>query len=206
MPLTVPTEKQAETAATITPLLAQRWSPYVFAAKPVTAEDLLALFEAARWTASSYNEQPWRYVVARRDANPELHAAIVKTLAAGNQPWAAEAPVLAVGIISTTFKRNDKPNKSALHDLGAASAQLTIEATSRGLAVHQMIGIDPDAAKTALGVPDGFEVYTALAIGYPGNAAASDAPYADRDQKPRSRQPLSAFVFSSWDTPARFIN
>lgn len=180
--------------------LAKRYSPYVYEDRPVSQEDLTSLFEAARWSASSYNEQPWRYIVATRD-NTEEYERLLSCLVEGNQAWARQAPVLALGVVKTTFTHNDKPNRVALHDLGAASASLTFEATSRGLAVHQMGGILPDKAREVYGVPEGYEVVTALAIGYAGTP--DDTDLGRRDRKPRKRRPLAEFVFAGrWDEPA----
>lgn len=134
-------------------LLASRWSPYAFAERPVSDDDLRSLFEAARWAASSYNEQPWSYIVATK-SNPAEFERLLSCLVEGNQPWAKAAPVLALGCTNLHFARNNKPNAAAIHDLGLASATLTIEATARGLSVHQMIGILPDKARELYGIPE----------------------------------------------------
>ena len=176
-------------------LLVQRRSPYAFDPdRPVSAEDLVSLFEAVRWTMSSYNAQPWRYVVAARDRDPETWERIYNVLVEGNQPWAVNAPVLAIGVIRKTFEYNDKPNKAAAHDLGAASAMLTVEATSRGLVVHQMIGIEPEKAHQEFSLGEEYEVLTALAIGYEGGADAIPETYAERDRGERQRKALSEIV------------
>ena len=124
----------------------EAWSPYAFSDRPVSEDDLRSLFEAARWAASSYNEQPWRYIVATR-TDTEAFERLVSCLVEGNQPWAKLAPVLALGCTSLNFAANGRPNDAAEHDLGAASACLCLEATARGLFVHQMIGILPDKAR-----------------------------------------------------------
>src|SRR5688500_16361669 len=134
--------KQAKPEHPIQELLTRRWSPYAFSDRPVSDDDLRSLFEAARWAASSYNEQPWRYIVATK-AEPAEFERLVSCLVEGNQGWAKAAPVLAVGCTSLRFAINGKPNAAAVHDLGLASANLTLEATARGLCVHQMIGILP---------------------------------------------------------------
>src|SRR3954451_1297373 len=119
-------QKQATPDHPIHELLARRWSPYAFADRPVPEDDLRSLFEAARWAASSYNEQPWRYVVATK-ADPEQFARLLSCLVEGNQAWAEAAPVLALGCTSLNFALNGKPNAAAAHDLGIASASLTLE-------------------------------------------------------------------------------
>ena len=175
-------------------LVSTRWSPYAFDPRPVSTTDLRSLFEAARWAASSYNEQPWRYVVATRD-DATHYARLLECLAEANRVWAKAAPVLAIGIVSHIFERNGKANRAAVHDLGLASANLTLEATARGIAVHQMIGFDPEKARANFGIPVDFEAWTALAIGYRGDPAALPENLRDRDAAPRTRRPLDAFVF-----------
>src|SRR6516162_9107305 len=158
-------DKQATPDHPINDLIASRWSPYGFADRSVSQDDLRALFEAARWAPSSYNEQPWRYIVATKETPPDF-GKLLSCLVEGNQAWAKAAPVLALGCTNLVFKLNDKPNAAALHDLGQASANLTVEATARGLAVHQMIGILPDRAREIYQVPANVQPLTGLAIGY----------------------------------------
>jgi nitroreductase len=173
-------------------LLVRRHSPYAFDPdRTVSTEDVDALFEAARWTMSSYNAQPWRYIVAHR--GEERWQQIFECLVEGNQPWAANAAVLALGLTRTTFEYNGKPNVAAEHDLGAASAMLTVEATARGLAVHQMIGIEPDKVLQTFDLPQDVKPLTALAIGYAGKATHIPAAYAERDEKPRERMQQAEF-------------
>ena len=181
---------------------AERWSPYSFVPEPVAAADLAALFEAARWAPSSYNEQPWSYIVATR-ADPRAFDDILSCLVEANRVWAKHAFAIALGVVSYRFKRNDKPNPAAEHDLGLASANLVAEATSRGLHVHQMIGILPDRAREWYGIPEGSNALTALAIGYYGHSDAVSEDLRSRDRAPRSRKPQSEFVFTGrWGTPA----
>lgn len=189
--------RTAITDVDIHPLLKQRHSPYVIdPVRAVSEEDVRALFEAARWTMSSYNAQPWRYIVGIKERDPENWSKIYEILLEGNQPWAANAPVLAIGLAEHNFEHNNKPNKAALHDLGAASAMLTLEATARGLVVHQMIGIDPDKCREVFGISNTLEPVTALAIGYAGDAKHIDATYTDRDNKPRERKPIDTLVIA----------
>ncbi|RMH21771.1 MAG: nitroreductase, partial [Gammaproteobacteria bacterium] len=158
------------TSTPIHDLLRQRWSPYAIdPKKSVSSDDLTALFEAARWTMSSYNAQPWRYIVGIRGRSDEIWQKVFDCLVEGNQPWAKNAPVLALGLVEHLFEHNGKPNKAATHDLGAASAFLTVEATARGLVVHQMIGIEPEKARETFQLPEHIEPFTGLAIGYPGS-------------------------------------
>ncbi len=196
------TAKQATPDHPIHDFVAKRWSPYAFSDRAVTAEDLRSLFEAARWAASSYNEQPWRYIVATK-ANPAEFERVLSCLVEGNQAWAKAAPVLAIGCTSLNFERNGKPNAAAIHDLGLASATLTFEATARGLFVHQMIGIVPDKVRELYRVPDGVEPKTGLAIGYAADPNTLPEKLRDRDTAARTRKKLAEFVFEGeWGTAA----
>jgi nitroreductase len=198
--------KRAATDHPVHELIAERWSPYAFADRPVSKQDLLSLFEAARWAPSSYNEQPWTYLVAVKD-DAEGFARMLSCLVEGNQVWAKAAPVLALGCTSLSFTHHNKPNAAAVHDLGLAAGNLVLEATARGLVVHQMIGILPDRARELYQVPEGVQPLTGLAIGYPGDPAALPEKLRSRDTAPRSRKPLSAFVFAGkWGSAAPVVS
>ncbi len=195
-------EKTATTDHPIHELLAARWSPYAFDERPVPEAELRSLFEAARWAPSSYNEQPWRYIVATKDDRDQFER-VLSCLVEGNQAWAKRAPVLALGIVSLKFERDGKENRAAVHDLGLASGSLVLEATARGLAVHQMIGILPDKARELYGIPDGYEPWTGIAIGYRGDPASLPDALRERDLAPRQRKTLSEFVFrGEWGNPS----
>lgn len=179
------------------PLIISRRSPYAFAPdQNVSEQDVRALFEAARWTMSSYNAQPWRYIVANKQRQPEVWQQIHDILLEGNKPWAANAPVLALGVITHYFDYNHKPNKAALHDLGAATASLTFEATHRGLVVHQMIGIDPEKANETFDLEYPMEAYTGIAIGYKGSPDVIPEEFANRDSKVRERKPMEQLILA----------
>ncbi len=187
-------------------LIASRWSPYALGERPVSDDDLRSLFEAARWAASSYNEQPWSYIVATK-ANPAEFERLLSCLVEGNQPWAKAAPVLALGCTKLNFTHHNKPNAAAVHDLGLASATLTLEATARGLSVHQMIGILPDKARELYGIPEGVQPLTGLAIGYAANSSILPDGYRQRDLATRQRKPLAEFVFGGqWGTASAIVN
>ena len=197
--------KTALTDFPVHELVVGRWSPYAFDACPVSVEDLRSLFEAARWAPSSYNEQPWSYVVATRD-EPEAFQRLLSCLVEPNQAWARAAPALALGVVSERFRRNDRPNTAAEHDLGLAAGNLLLEATARGLYVHQMIGILPDLARELYAIPDGFRALTGIAIGYPGDPGGLPEQLRERDLEARTRRPLREFVFSdSWGSPSSIL-
>lgn len=186
-------------------LIAERWSPVCFSDQIVPKEDLCALFEAARWAPSSYNEQPWHYIVATADDKPALQTAL-GCLREANQAWAKYAPVLVFAVFSETFIRNNKANRAAQHDLGLAAGNICVEATARGLKVHQMIGIEPDKVRAEYGIPEGYTPLTALAIGYPGELTKCPKELRERDQNPRVRKPISEFVFAHfWGEKSKIV-
>jgi nitroreductase len=186
-------------------LIKNRWSPRAFSDKPVPAEVLRSLFEAARWAPSSNNEQPWAYIVATKD-NQENFEKSLGALVEFNANWAKKAPVLAIAVAELAFAKNSAPNRNAQYDVGAASLQLSIEATARGLVVHQMAGFDPETAKEAYNIPQGWEPIAAMAIGYPGDASSLPEPYRSREKAPRTRKPIREFVMSGqWGHTAEFV-
>ncbi len=198
-------EKKVLTDYPIHELLTERWSPYAFADRPVATADICSLFEAARWAASSYNEQPWSYIVATKE-NPELFQQLLSCLVEANQFWAKDSPVLALGIVSHKFTRNQEDNRAAIHDLGLASSNLVVEATARGICVHQMIGILPDKARELFEIPEGYEAWTAMAIGYQGDPMTLPDALKERDLMPRQRKPLNQFVFSGkWGSASPLV-
>ena len=185
----------AKTAVTRYPILgpiAERWSPRAFDDRPVAEQDLTALFEAARWAASAFNAQPWRFVYAAR--NEPAFETLLACLRDTNRSWARHAAVLVIAAAKTTHE-DGSPNGHAIHDLGQAMATLAIEATARGIHVHQMAGFYPDKARTLLGVPDGYEPKTAAAIGYLGDRSRLPDKLREREAAPRQRKPLEELAF-----------
>ena len=179
----------------IQPVYLERFSPYSFdPAATVDASDVAAVFEAARWAMSSYNEQPWRYIVGARGRSDEVRERILAVLVEPNRVWATHAPILVLGLYSPQFEHNGKPNNAAQHDLGAASACLTIEAGARGLMVHQMSGILPDEARESFALSHTYIPLTALAIGRPGRNPALPDDYASRDERERTRRPIDESI------------
>jgi nitroreductase len=196
--------KAAVTEYPVHELIRNRWSPRSFADKPVPQDVLRSLFEAARWAASSYNEQPWSYLVATKD-DPENYKKMLGVLVEFNAKWAGNAPVLAISVAHRNFSHNGTPNPVASHDVGAANAQLTAEATSRGLLVHQMAGFSHDKARQTFGIPDGWDPVSAIAIGYPGDPQTLPEDFRKSELAPRTRKPIREFVMSgSWGHTAPF--
>jgi nitroreductase len=196
--------KVAATGHPVLPVIAERWSPYAYDPRPVEREKLLCCLEAARWAPSSYNEQPWTFILAERGNTAEFQRAL-DCLVPGNQAWAKNAGVLLLGVVSKFFKLNGKPNRAAEHDLGLAAGNMVLQATALGLQGHQMIGVEGAKVRSTYGVPDTHEPLTAIAIGYAAavQPGTSD-PLGQRDLAPRSRKPLSESVFAGqWAQPAK---
>jgi len=198
-------QKPAPTQHPIHDLHRQRWSPRAFSQEPVPEDILRSLFEAARWAPSSSNEQPWAFLVARRE-DQENHVRMLSTLVEFNQAWAKHAPVLAIAVSELAFERTGKPNRNAFYDTGAAVANLSMEATSRGLFVHQMAGFDPHKAIELYEIPNGWEPIAAFVVGYPGDPESLPDTLRERELAPRERKPLASFVMEGhWGKTASFI-
>ncbi len=163
----------------------ERWSPRAFDSRPVEPEKLDAIFEAARWAASSYNEQPWRFVLAR---SPQHHQKFVDFLLPMNQAWAASAPVLVLVLAKKTFSHNGSPNKTYQFCTGAAAAYMTLACAQQGLIAHGMAGFDDDMARATLGVPTDFELMAVFAIGYHGDKSKLPPEVQEREF-PSERRP-----------------
>lgn len=178
-------------------LIESRWSPRAFTDRSVDADALRRCFEAARWAASCFNEQPWRYLVANRDADPEGHERLAACLVEANAVWAAAAPVLILGCARETFTRNAKPNRHAGYDLGQATAQLALQATAEGLSLHQMAGFDADLARRACAIPAEHSPLVMIALGHQAAAQVLPEALREREEAPRVRRPQSEFVFGA---------
>jgi nitroreductase len=177
-------------------LIRHRWSPRAFdPARPVEEEALMSLFEAARLAASCFNEQPWRFVVTTAAQEPEAYQQLLHCLAVSNQVWASKAPVLILVAAQMHFQLNGKPNRHAWHDVGLAVGNLSAQATSLGLSLHQMAGFDPAEARRRFNLPEGMEAVSVIALGY--RAAPETLPdegLQSREMTPQKRQPLAALV------------
>jgi nitroreductase len=193
--------KLAPVVEGVLPIFHHRWSARSFSDREVSAADLAKVFEAARWAASSNNEQPWRFLVGVHNSSTynNIHSALMGF----NQSWAGSAPVLILGVASTKFTANGNPNGYAFYDLGAASSYLTLQATALGLTTHQMAGYDHEAARKALEIPEDYVLGSVIALGYQGEPAAlANQQLLDRELAPRQRKPLRELVFSAWGVPA----
>ena len=187
-------EKPAPTEHPIEEIIRRRWSPRAFSNRMVESEKLASLFEAARWAPSSFNEQPWSFVITTKD-KPDEYAKLLSCLMEKNQQWAQLAPVLMVSVAKLNFEKTGKPNRHAFHDVGLAMGTMLVEATALGLFVHQMAGFSVDKVREAFGVPEGFEPVAAVAIGYAGDPEVLPEAFREQEVGPRRRKPISEFVF-----------
>ncbi len=180
--------------------VAGRWSPRAFNAQPVSATDLTAVFEAAAWAPSSNNEQPWRFLVGRQ--GDSTYTKILGALVEANQSWAKNAPVLILSVARMAYTHGDRLNGYALHDTGAATAYLALQASALGLHAHSMGGFDKQNARDAFHIPETFEIGAVTALGYLGDPDSLPETLRARETAPRTRRPLAETVFAEWDSPA----
>lgn len=189
-------QKPAITQQAIHELLANRWSGRAYdAAKSVSKEQVISLLEAARWAPSCFGDQPWRYVFCNKADNMQAWQAAFDCLVPGNQSWAVDAPVLLLICADTLFSHNDKPNKWAAYDTGAATENLCLQATALGLMAHQMGGFDADKARTTFNVPERYQILAMVTVGYQAAEESLSGEVKERELSARSRKPLEALFF-----------
>ncbi len=192
--------KSAQTQYPILEVLKNRWSPRAFAAQPVEREKLLSLFEAARWAPSGGNVQPWSFIVTDR-SEPATFEKLLSALSEGNRVWAKDVPVLVLSVVQRE-RAAGRPNPWAAYDVGQAVAHLSMQAGALGLFVHQMGGFDAPQAAKLFDLPEGYDPLTVFAVGYAGDPDALPDNLRQREQEPRTRKPLSEFVFDgAWQVP-----
>jgi nitroreductase len=182
-------------------LISRRKSTRAFSEEPVEPEKLRSVLEAARWAPSSSNIQPWRFIVATKE-QPENYERLLGLVVEQNKIWAANAPILILSVAKLTHETGEKPNKFALHDVGLASANMTLQATSLGLVVHQMGGFNVENAKTVLNIPKDFEPVAMIALGYGDTTDFLPEYLREREFAPRVRKDLSELAFDGvWENP-----
>ena len=189
-------DKPAPVDHPIEEILKRRWSPRAFSDRIVERDKLQRMFEAARWAASSFNEQPWSFIVATKE-KPDEYAALLSCLTEKNQQWARRAPVLMVSVAKLNFEKNGKPNRHAFHDVGMAVSNLIVQATGSGLYVHQMAGFSVERVRETYGVPEGFEPVAAVAVGYPDDPNVLPEQFRQQEVGPRQRKPIESFIFEA---------
>jgi nitroreductase len=199
-PESIESLKHAPGVAGMVEHILHRWSPRSYADRDVPIEDLKRGFEAARWAASSFNEQPWRFVVGRR--GDATYKKIFDTLVQFNQDWTKSAPVLILSVARKHFVHNGQINRHSWHDTGAAMANFVLQITALGLHAHSMAGFDHQKAKAAFHIPDDFETVAVTAVGYLGDPESLPEEMRKSEVAPRQRKDLKEFVFSEWEKPA----
>ncbi len=183
--------KTASTHYPIHELIRNRWSARSFSEQAISAYDMNRLLEAASWSFSAFNAQPWRYVYAHRSS--EHFADLWQCLAGGNQPWAKNAAVLAIGLAHTK-QGTAQPNLWAKHDLGAANMTLVLQAFSMDIYAHIMAGFDAEKAlHIAQADHNEWEAVTMMALGYLDDADKLIEPFKTRELTPRTRKSIADF-------------
>ena len=190
----------AITQVPINETLANRWSGRAYdAAKSVSHEQVITLLEAARWAPSCFGDQPWRFIVWNKNADAQAWQQGFDCLVPGNQAWVKDAPVLLLTCADTLFNHNQKPNRWAQYDTGAAAENLCLQASSMGLMAHQMGGFDADKARETFAIPAQYIPMAMMSIGYAADISTLEGEILTRETAPRKRRPLNELFFAdSW--------
>ncbi|MGB5211720.1 MAG: nitroreductase family protein [Gammaproteobacteria bacterium] len=193
----MPTDRKADTAVAIHPLIAGRWSPRAIDPdKPVNREQITAVLEAGRWAPSCFGDEPWRFLVFDQATDSHGWDQAFECLAEGNQAWVKNAPLLIAAVAGSRFGFNSKPNRWAQYDTGAASENLCLQASALGLVAHQMGGFDGKRLAERFDIPEEYTPMAMIAIGHPGDPADLPEALREKEQAPRQRQPLDEIAFS----------
>lgn len=185
--------KPAKTDYPINDLIARRWSARAFSTRRVERSKLLSILEAARWTPSSRNEQPWRYIIFTSDNVEKLKKAqsVLKEI----NDYAKRAPILICAITKKTYSDTSNYNRLHFHDLGAANENMFLEAFNQGLIMHEMGGFDVQKAREVFYIPEDFEVGIMIAIGYQDTHHVLPERLIQKAKMPRERKQISEIAF-----------
>lgn len=196
-------KKPAVTQVAIHDIIANRWSPRAYdATRAVSQEQIVSLLEAARWAASCYGDQPWRFIVWDKNKDATAWQQAFNCIVPGNQEWAKDAPVLILVCADTLFNHNQKPNRWGGYDTGAAAASLCLQATSLGLMTHQMGGFDGEKTRSAFSIPEQFEMMAMMAVGYMSELDSLPDELKERALAPRNRRELGELFYDGvWNQP-----
>jgi nitroreductase len=198
MSIMIEAQKYRKPAFDINQIFLNRWSPRAMSSEEISKDELMSIFEAARWAPSSYNNQPWRFLYAMRGT--EHWNTFFDLLVEANQMWAKNAAALIVVISKKTFDYNGKPSITHTFDTGAAWQNMALQGALMGLVTHGMQGFDYDRARELLNVSDEFQVEAMVAVGKPGKKEDLPANLQEKEI-PSSRKPLNHIVFEgsySW--------
>lgn len=196
-------KKTATTQAPVNEVIANRWSGRAYdASKAVSNEQIISLCEAARWAPSCFGDEPWRFIVWNKNTDLASWQKAFDCLVPGNQEWVKDAPVLLLTCADTLFGHNQKPNRWAQYDTGAAAENLCLQAEDLGLMAHQMGGFNVDAARDAFSIPEQFTLMAMVAVGYAADIKTVTGEALNRETAERKRKPLSELFFdSAWNKP-----
>jgi nitroreductase len=196
-------QNPATTQQPINEVLANRWSGRAYdATKIVSQQQMISLLEAARWAPSCFGDQPWRFVVWNKNTDATAWQRAFDCLVPGNQSWVKDASVLVLVCADTLFAHNQKPNRFAQYDTGAAAENLCLQAQALGLMAHQMGGYDAYAARAAFNIPEQYTLMAMVSVGYPADIANVTGDALTRETAPRTRKPLEELFFAdTWNTP-----
>lgn len=199
------TDKRAVTQVPIHDIIAQRWSGRAFDAhQPVSREQIIALLEAARWAPSCFGDEPWRFIVWNKNTDAAAWQKAFACLGEFNQQWVKNAPVLLLSIASMLFRENGKANRWGQYDTGAAAENLSLQATTLGLMVHQMGGFDVGKARQTFNIPVQYECMAMIAVGHPAAPETLTEDLKLREVAQRQRRPLQECFFENeWEVPVR---
>lgn len=176
-----------------------RWSPRAFSDREIGADKIEVLFSAASCAASCFNEQPWRFIYATKEY-PERYDQLLSCLVEFNQLWAKTAPILIMTLASKKFLQNQKVNHYARYDLGLAIGNMSVQAASMGLYLHQMAGFDVNKSREMFEIPDDFDIVSMIALGYLGDPIQLPENIREMELKKRLRRSLDQIVFDgNWD-------
>ncbi|MED4402323.1 nitroreductase family protein [Metabacillus fastidiosus] len=188
--LTPEVEQHRKTAYSVNPLFLNRWSPRAYSNEKISDDDLYSILEAAHWAPSAYNDQPWRFIVAKNEQQLKIFHEFLNPY---NRSWAEKAPVLVL-IASNKVRDNGETNGAHVFDTGAAWGHLAIQATLLGISTHAIGGFDKEKAYTLLNLPSEFELHAVIAIGYRGEKGSLDPSLQQREQ-PNDRRALEEVIF-----------
>lgn len=196
-------QKPAITQAPIHDIIANRWSPRAYDAnKAVSQTQIISLLEAARWAPSCFGDEPWRFIVWDKNQDAAAWEKAFDCIVPGNQTWAKDAPVLILICADTLFGHNQKPNRWGGYDTGAAAVSLCLQATSMGLATHQMGGFDGERTRAAFGIPEQINMMSMLAVGYSADVNTLSDELKERELTARKRRPLGELFYDGvWNQP-----
>ena len=193
-------KKIATTEVPINDVIAQRWSPRAFDSNYVITEDSIkSLFEAARWAPSCYGDQPWQFILFKKE-DATAWVSVLNCLSVGNQNWAMDASILIVVCANKNFNHNDEPNRWAHYDAGAAAENICLQATSIGLSAHQMGGFDQDKIRNLSNIPTKFDILACMVVGKNLDESKLSKVQKDKEAQVRSRKLLKDIYFiNEWE-------